>query len=420
MMLNQQLDYSFGVNAFGHVSGEYGMGQAIRSTIRAMETAKIPFVIRDFKVKWHRNLDNSYTEFSNQNPYPINLIHINPSKLLDSIEPEYFKNKYNIGFWAWELLECPQAWYSEFDLFDEIWTYSNYAASALALASPIPIFKMPLTIYLPKPIIGRKDLGLPQSKFIFLFMFDFRSTFARKNPLAVVKAFKKAFGDSRDVMLILKFSNADAFPKKFAELLKNIDNDKSIYTINKHLMKEEINGLINSCNCYISLHRAEGFGLTMAEAMFYGKPVISTGYSSNIEFMNVNNSFLVKYKLIKNPQDEGPYPKGCVWADPDIDHAAFLMKYVFENYEESQKIGKRAALDIRSILGDQAIGDRIKNRIDYIMAKINQSGSDYHIHQLKAEREGLIQQLQAWKETGKQTQTQLVKIRSQLNKLSMN
>lgn len=407
-MLEKRSDYSFGVNALGHVSGEYGMGQAIRSTIRAMEQAKIPFAIRDLKVGWHRNLDDSYTDWSDDNPYPINLIHINPSQLLDGIESDYFINKYNIGFWAWELPECPPSWFSAFDLFDEIWAYSNHSASAIAHASPIPVFKMPLTIDLPEPTVGRKALGLPEDKFIFMFVFDFHSTFARKNPLATIEAFKKAFGkDQEDVMFLLKFSNADKFPKKREQLLAKIADRPSIRIINKHLIKEELHGLINSCDCYISLHRAEGFGLTMAEAMYYGKPVISTGYSSNTEFMNIGNSFLVKYQLVKNPQNEGPYPKGCVWAEPDVDHAASLMQYVFDNYEESKKVGLRAAREIRSLLGPETIGDRIKNRIDLITSKINRSVESNHIHKLKAERDGLRYQVQAWREAAKQLQLEM-------------
>ena len=407
-MLEKQSDYSFGVNALGHVSGEYGMGQAIRSTIRAMEQAKIPFAIRDLKVGWHRNLDDSYTDMSDDNPYPINLIHINPSQLLDGIESDYFINKYNIGFWAWELPECPHAWFSAFNLFDEIWAYSNYSAYAIAHASPIPVFKMPLTIELPEPTVGRKALSLPEDKFIFMFVFDFHSTFARKNPLATIEAFNQAFGETKEnAMLLLKFSNADKFPEKREQLLAKIGDHSSIHIINKHLMKEELHGLINSCDCYISLHRAEGFGLTMAEAMYYGKPVISTGYSSNTEFMNIGNSFLVKYKLVQNPQDEGPYPKGCVWAEPDVDHAAYLMRYVFDNYEESKKVGLRAAREIPSLLGPKTIGDRIKNRINFIMSKMNKSAESSQIHNFKVEKDHLRYQIQAWRETAKQLQLKI-------------
>jgi hypothetical protein len=132
-MLNQTRDSNFGINFIGHLSGEYGLGEGSRATLRAIEAAGVPYALKDIKVDWHRNLDNSYTSFSEQNPYPINLIHTLPEPVVfNMVDRECFKGRYNIGFWAWELPIFPPGWLYAFSLFDEIWTYSNYCAEAIA------------------------------------------------------------------------------------------------------------------------------------------------------------------------------------------------------------------------------------------------------------------------------------------------
>jgi glycosyltransferase involved in cell wall biosynthesis len=241
-------------------------------------------------------------------------------------------------------------------------------------------------------------------------MFDFGSSFERKNPFATVEAFKRAFGKSNpDVLLVLKFANAHLFPQRRQELMDLAEGWSSLQFIDGHLQKEEIHALVNSCDCYVSLHRAEGFGLTMSEAMYYGKPVIATAYSSNMEFMNVGNSFPVKYELVTTTEDYGAYPKGSVWAEPDIDHAASLMQSVFENYQEAQKTGKIAAKEIRSLLNPQAVGIKIKNRLEFIRAHLNHTQLSNRFHELQTERDLLARQAQAWRQTALQVQKELAK-----------
>ncbi len=406
-------DINFGINFVGHLTGEYGLGEGARSTLRAIEAVGIPFVLRDIQVDWHRNLDNSYTNFSEENPYPINLVHMVPEAgLLNRINPEYFKGKYNIGFWAWELPILPSGWLYGFSYFDEIWTYSNYCAEAISAQSPIPVVKMMSSIELSPPEFDREELGLPEDKFIFLFMFDFHSTLARKNPFATVDAFKRAFDKSnKDVLLVLKFSNAHFFPEK-RDYLKSLTEGWPIHFIDGHLKKEELHALIANCDCYVSLHRSEGFGLTMSEAMYYGKPVIATGYSSNMEFMNVSNSFLVKYDIVTLDEDHGPYFRGNYWANPDIDHAAYLMQYVVNNPEEVQQRGERAARDIRDLLSPQVIGKKIQDRLESIVKRINHPTRITPIRQLQQQTALSRSQVEAWKQTARQVQNELQRSRS--------
>ncbi|MEG4500020.1 glycosyltransferase [Microcoleus sp. F10-C6] len=360
---------NLGINIAGYINGEFGIGEGVRANIRAAEAANIPFNIHNFTLSPHRKQDTTYQNFSQDNPHPINLIQVNADEVatfIKHIGSRYFENKYNIGFWAWELPAFPPEWQPAFNHFHEIWTYSNYCAEAISAVSPIPVIKIMPSIALPAPSRNREALDLPKDKFIFLFVFDFSSRIERKNPLAVIQAFKHAFGEDDSVLLIVKSSNSNKFTAAQASLNSAIAHNSNIKHLDGYLSKDEINGLLYNCDCYVSLHRCEGFGLTMAEAMFYGKPVIATGYSSNTEFMNVGNSYLVKYKLIPIEKDCGPYKKGNVWAQADVEHAADSMRYVFNNYREAQQIGVIAAEEIKTLLNPQVTGNKIRKRLEYI------------------------------------------------------
>jgi glycosyltransferase involved in cell wall biosynthesis len=412
---------NFGVNIVGYVKGEFGVAEGARANLRSLESAAIPFVINNIVVDFHRNLDTEYHIFTEDNPYPINLVQVNADSVYEVIRRfghRYFKDRYNIGIWLWELTTFPLEWQASFTLFDEIWTPSSFCAEAISQVSPIPVVKIPLSISLPHPSIDREGLGLPKDKFIFLFMFDFFSIFERKNPTAIIKAFKNAFNSANeDVLLVIKFSNAHIFPEQKAELMGLAENYPAIRFIEGHLTKDQVNGLLYSCDCYVSLHRAEGFGLTMAEAMFYGKPVIATAYSSNMDFMNSQNSFLVDYDLIELTEDIMPYKKGNVWANADINHAAALMRYVFENYEQAKQVGERAAREISSLLGSQAVGKKMKSRLEHIIRTLNNSTAPTRRRELQTTKEWFESQAQAWQKTAQQGQLELESCQHQLRQV---
>ncbi|NMF62360.1 glycosyltransferase [Brasilonema octagenarum] len=396
---------TLGVNIAGYVNSEFGLGEGVRSTIRSLEAVSIPFVINNCTFNTiHRKFDSTYTNFSDDNPYPINIIQINAdmiSTFISSAKPEYFENKYNIGYWVCELPDFPKEWLKAFNLFDEIWTPSSYSVEAISEAycqgqnaplSPVPVLKVMHSIWLPQPTASKQSLGLPDNKFIFLFIFDFYSVFERKNPIAVIEAFQRAFDKDEQVLLVIKCSNAQKFPDKYKQLKDLARNFKNIKFIDKYLLKNDVNALIFHSDCYVSLHRSEGFGLTIAEAMFYGKPVIATAYSGNTDFMNVTNSFPVKYSLTTLTEDYGHYKKGSTWAEPDVDHAAYLMQYVFKNYEEAKQIGAKAAEHMRFYFSPKVIGQKMKNRLEYIIQRSNnlietpQSHTDFKHKDAEIER----------------------------------
>lgn len=367
----KQNEQSFGVNLAGYFQVESGLGEGVRSTVRSLEAAAIPFVLNncDFNAELH-GTDTNFSNFSADNPYPINIVQINADsmvKFVNSFGRSYLKNRYNIGFWLWEMLRFPREWFYAFDLFDEIWTPSDFCVEAIAAVSPVPVVKIPLAIASPPVSMSRVEAGLPGDKFVFLFVFDFCSSYERKNPAALIKAFLRAFGaENKDVLLVIKSVNAELLPDDATRMRALTNGAKNIQFINKSMRREQVNALIAHCDCYVSLHRAEGFGLTPAEAMFYGKPVIATNYSANTDFMNVNNSLSVKYCLKNVRQDFGFFKKDDLWADADTEHAAQMMRFVYENPSEAKRIGERAASDIKELLSPSIVGQKIKSRLEII------------------------------------------------------
>lgn len=360
-----------GINVAGYLQAESGLGEAARGTVRALEAVNIPYVLNNcnFNLEYH-NIDKSFTNFSKDNPYPVNVVQINADsmfKFLDTFSTEYLANRYNIGFWLWEMLRFPREWFYAFNLFDEIWTPSNFCVEAFSAVSPVPVVRIPLPINMAIPSLGRAALGLPENKFIFLFIFDFCSAFERKNPGATIRAFLQAFGrENKDVLLVVKSNNADFEPAKAAQMQALADGAENIKFIDKSLPRNELDALIYNADCYVSLHRCEGFGLTLAEAMYYGKPVIATDYSANTDFMNIGNSFPVKYKLETLQEDLIFFRKGDQWADADTEHAAGMMRFVFENQERAKDIGVAAARYMREMHSTEAVGQKIKSRLQRI------------------------------------------------------
>ena len=360
-----------GINIAGYITSESGTGEAVRGNIRAFESAGLPHGLINLETQY-RQEDKTYTSFSENNPYKINYIHVNADQVpifYSQKGDEYFKGRYNIGFWVWELSEFPQEWWPHFRLYHEIWTPSSFCVDALSIVSPVPVIKIPHSVVINQiKDVNRSYFKLPEDHFIFFFMFDMLSYFERKNPLALIEAFKKAFKPEDDVMLVLKFSNSErniSARDRITEATKGLQ----VKMIDQYLFKEELHALMALSDCYVSLHRSEGFGLPLAEAMYLKKPVIATAYSGNMDFMNINNSFLVKYKMIEIEDDAGPYKKGNVWADPDPLHAAELMRYVYENREIAKKIGENASKEIITNFSPSKVGGIIQKRLKLILSE---------------------------------------------------
>lgn len=357
-----------GLNIAGYINAESGVGEAVRSNIKAVEAAGIPFVLNNISSP-SRQGDRMYTDFTDKNPYCFNLIQANPDNFLTLLEEksiEYFVNKYNIGFWYWELSEFPRQWDYCFNYFNEVWVASTFCLDAVSRVSPVPVFKVPPSVAVDKmKDVGRGHFGLGADDFIFLFMFDLFSFYERKNPLGLINAFRKAFRPGEKVQLVLKCSNLES-NKEARDRIRKAAQGLNVKIIDGYFDKDEIHALMKSSDCYVSLHRSEGFGLPLAEAMYLGKPVIATNYSGNTDFMNEKNSFPIRYKLVEIEQDFGPYKKGNVWAEPDTDHAAEAMRLVYEKRELAKSVGQAASDHIKREYNAAVCGQRILDRLEAI------------------------------------------------------
>ena len=364
----------FGVNLCGNITAETGVGEAVRSDIRSLKAAKVPMALSDFVDPLAANKDTTYRSFSSARPYRINLIHLNADQAWEFARKkgkDYFPGNYNIAYWAWELAAFPKQWVGSFQYFQEIWVPSTFTLDAVARVSPVPVVRMPHSIRVPRRQhrAATNRFGLPRDKFMFLFVFDLRSFFERKNPLGLIRAFRKAFRRDDKAMLVLKCTNID----KHAKILRATAKDADVRLIPSLFYRRELDDLMSRADCYVSLHRAEGFGLTMAEAMSLGKPVIATAYSGNLDYMNPGNSFLVRYELTTIEEDHGPYQKGAVWAEPDVEHAAELMRNIYEDRRLARAVGAQAQKDVTRYLSLRAVGAMMRERL---LQVIPRDGSD--------------------------------------------
>ena len=366
---SQNLDALLGINVAGYFHGQFGVAESARLIVKSLKAANIPHVLNNIESEFHSNEDSTFDDFSSKNPYPINLIVVNADQsdvFFREFGPDYFKGRYNIALWAWELSKFPDKWLENLQYFNEIWTHSSFVSNSMKDFS-IPVENVSCPISINDELPNRKKFGIKDSDFVFLFIFDFASIFERKNPLGLIKAFKSAFGDKGGIKLVIKSINGKKFPTEFKQLEQECKNN--VIHFSEHFEKKDVDVLIASCNCYVSLHRAEGLGITIAEAMSAGKPVITTNYGGNTDFMNTDNSFPVKYSLKKLDKDYGDYKKGNVWAEPDLEDAITLMKQVYENKKLAAEIGDKAKKYIKEKMSFSTIGNNIFNHIKKLEIK---------------------------------------------------
>lgn len=361
----------FGANLSGYLTGQFGLAASARAFADALKRAEVPYVVNNLVALGKGEKRKVPFAFSEDNPYPINLVHVNVDTLNYFFQlkgPSYFEGRYNIGIWYWELSKFPSRWLPAFKLYNEIWTTSSFTSKCLSRFSPVPVVRMRYPLWIDTTLVdkqARKKFGLEKDVSVFLFMFDFASVVERKNPFSLLKAFRMAFGSKDKVTLVLNCISSEV-NRAAAAQLQSQSSDLKVRILKKHLSERDYVSLIAACDCYVSLHRSEGLGLPCAEAMYLGKPVIATGYGGNTDFMNNANSFLVKYDLVELEKDYGPYEKGGVWAQPDIEQAAQFMRWVYDNRNEAREIGRRASMEIKHAMDPALASDEIKTRLEQI------------------------------------------------------
>ena len=368
-----------GANLIGYCRGEFGMGGVVRSMARAFDAVHTPFSMIDYqKTGTHGYADNSSRHWiTNIKKYRTNIFCINADAfpfLYFDLGRLYIPNCYNIGYWAWELSKCPMEFELALAMVDEVWAISDFTATSFQTRSTVPVINMPLAVSLPvlRRQYSKSYFGLPDNCFQFMFTFDAESYIDRKNPIAVVRAFRLAFprGDEK-VHLLLKTMNTRSEDPFWGELIAEAKMDPRIAIIDKRLERDQVLGLNSVCDAFVSLHRSEGFGFNLAEAMLMGKPVIATNYSGSREFAREGTACVVNYRLVPVPEGSYPFSQGQVWAEPDIEHAAELMRRLANDNSYREKIARSGQRFIIDNFNEAKIGARYATRLEDIKSKAN-------------------------------------------------
>lgn len=336
---NLQAGLPFGVNLFGYARGELGIGEDIRQVAGALKMLGIPVCLVNFEPgKNISQADRSADHLVVEAPrYAINMFcmtGVETVRYACERGMKAFAGRYNIGLWPWELPVWPESCRHAYAFVDEIWGISEYTAHAHRFASPRPVVPMTLPVSLGEVgSQGRKDFGLPERAYLYCFAFDINSSAVRKNPEGLIAAFQRAFPrkTGEDVGLVLKISHPETGCALWDRIRKAAAKDRRIHLVEKTMRRTELLALFNACDCFVSLHRAEGFGRCLAEALLLGKQVVATGFSGNRDFCQEPRVALVRHRMVPLKPGDYMWGEGQEWADPDLDHAAALLRSVREN-----------------------------------------------------------------------------------------
>lgn len=324
-----------GVNILGYFRYQFGVAQLAKIIAACIEHTGIPYVVNCLEAPNHHLSNDNIKNISDHNIYPINIIVANALEMdgvISQKQHAYFMKKYNIGIWCWETEYFhPRVNPNVLKYFNEIWTISEFCKETISKTIKLPINVIKLPVILPENIPNNFH-KIDKNKFNILFTFDYQSVPQRKNPLAVIEAFKLAFGNNTDVFLIIKSVYQECNTEYAKYVNDSINGYNNIVVFNESLSRIDMLTLINSCDVYISLHRSEGLGLGMKEAMAMGKIVIATNYSGNTDFMNENNSILIGYDKVKISPNIYPYYYPNVeWAEPNIYDTVEKLKHIYED-----------------------------------------------------------------------------------------
>lgn len=365
-----------GYNVAGYLRAEHGVGEAARALLAALDASGIPTSTVLYQDTLARQQHPFRPPEDGDAAYDVNVVCVNADEFAGfavRVGESFFAGRYTIGMWAWETEELPEAMRGSLNLVDEVWMGSRHSRDAVQRVTDKPVFAFPLPVVTPRvsPTITRADLGLPEDRFIFLFCFDLLSVMRRKNPLGLIEAFSRAFAPDEGPLLVIKTVNGEHRLLDLEELRAAAGRRPDVLVVDRWLTVDEKNALMAHCDCYVSLHRAEGFGLTMAEAMALGKPVIATAYSGNLEYMTEDNAYLVDWSPVEIGTGALPYPAQQWWADPDLDAAARWMRHVVDHPEEARARGERARADIAERHSPQARVDFLRQRLNAAEAELD-------------------------------------------------
>ena len=364
-----------GVNVIGHFCYPSGLRTSALSVVQGLRSVAVGTSLRDVPVDSQHDLPN-HDAYGGFEEFDTTLLHIQPEPFFgQAFERSGLharrRRTHRVGYWYWEFASVPASWADAVAEADELWAATRFVGDALRSRFDIPVFDLMPGVELPQFSKRSPDqFGIPPGQFTFLFAFHMMSIMERKNPLGLIRAFRLAFSAAEPVTLVLKTSFGEKHPELIGQLHAAANEvGGRVMIIDRVFTTDETISLMDACNAYISLHRSEGFGLTMAEAMLLAKPVIATGYSGNLDFMNDKNSLLAGYCLVEIDKDIPPYTRGSSWAEPSEVHAAQLMRRIWENQAFATALGTRAKADITANLSMVAAGRRMADRLAVICSR---------------------------------------------------
>jgi len=364
-------DAEAGVDLFGYARGELGIGEDVRMLARSLAEVGIVRSAIDVRPdpsvrQEDRRLDDLLADRPRHRAVVFAMTGVETVRIAATRGVEELRGRYLIGHWPWELPVWPRRWEGAYDLVDEIWTISRYTHDAYAGHAPVPVLVMPPAVELPPDHRRwrRADFGLAENAFLFHFSFDFLSYPHRKNPWACIAAFQRAFPSRGEpVGLVVKTMRADQRSPAWRRLLKACGDDPRIVLIDRTMARGEIIGLMGCTDAFVSLHRAEGFGRGLAEAMLLGRPVIATGWSGSADFVTAETGFPVDYRLTAVRAGQYPGGEGQRWAEPSVDHAAAQMRRIYEDADGTRRIAEAGRRHAEHTFSPAAAGARYRDRL---------------------------------------------------------
>lgn len=358
------------LSLIGCFRSESGLGQAARASLQALELLDRTFTHVDTSEKYpSRNsaeVDLGWSTFGNVGD--VNLIHSNADEMITMSGGAFryrFGGRFNAAMWFWETADLPERSQPAFDIVDELWVASEYLVDVFGQYEQVPVYNVGLAADLPEyRQIDRSALGFHDDEFVFLFVYDALSSYGRKNPGKALEAFVNAFGPKFEgVRFVLKVSNLNKFPASQAEILRLERKYRAITVIDEYLTRAGVLDLMAAADVYVSLHAAEGYGLTILESMALGTPSICTGYSGNMDFTTNENSWLVDYDIVATEDQTGPYPAGSVWASPNIESATELMRRAAHNRTEVELKAMNARHDALQAASLESYAKRLEAQL---------------------------------------------------------
>jgi glycosyltransferase involved in cell wall biosynthesis len=357
------------VNVVGYLRSESGVGQAARAVIAGLDAAGavvLPIHPRD--VPPSRQGVPYRTVTPERAAFGVNLLCVTALEtpgFAGSVSPSFFAGRHTIGLWWWEVELFPEIMQPGFGHVDEVWVASEHVARALRrVAGNTPVTTVRVPVVRPAPTrLTRAQLGLPDGH-LFLTTFGYYSSVVRKNPMAVITAFARAFAPGEGPSLVVKCIDHEAHPEEHARLEALASKHPDVHLLPGYVDEAEMGALVRHADTVVSLHRAEGFGFTPAQAMAVGKPVIATRYSGNLDYMSDGNAFLVDAEMRLIGPEGAPYPAEGIWAEPDVEQAAALMRRVVDNPAEARRRGVQAERDMAARYSAAAAGATMTARLD--------------------------------------------------------